>query len=78
MSSLRCINVKECSIGDEEVLLMAHGCPPLIEICLSGCDEITDASLMALGRRRHQLISLLFLAAIWHWVYWDLDQFHSI
>ena len=32
MSSLRCINVQGCSIGDEEVLLIANGCPPLIEI----------------------------------------------
>ena len=34
MSSLRCINVHGCRIGDEEVSLIAHGCPHLIEICL--------------------------------------------
>ena len=55
MSSLRYINVQISSIGVDEVSLIAHGCPHLLEICLSGCDRVTDASLIALGRRRHQL-----------------------
>ena len=58
MSSLKCINVQGCSIGDEEVLLMANGCPHLVEICLSGCDGITNASLITLGVNCRHLISI--------------------
>ena len=58
MSSLRCINLSGCSIGDEEVSLMAHGCPLLSAICLSGCERITDASCITLGRCCRQLISI--------------------
>ena len=48
MSSLKCINVQGCSIGDEEVLLMANGCPHLVKICLSGCDGITNDVMVAM------------------------------
>ena len=42
MSSPRCINVQGRSIGDEELLSIAYH---LIEICLSGCDGVTDTIL---------------------------------
>ena len=48
ISSLQHINLHDSGIGDKEVLLMANGCPHLVEICLSGCDGITDASLIVL------------------------------
>ena len=55
MSSPRCINVQGRSIGDEELLSIAYH---LIEICLSGCDGVTDTILIALGKNCHQLISI--------------------
>ena len=58
ISSLQYINLQRCSIADEEVFSIAHGCPHLIELCLFGCDGVTDASLIVLGRCCRQLISL--------------------
>ena len=58
ISSLRYINLKGTSIGDEGVLLIADGCPELAEISLSGCRRVTDASIIALGKSCHQLISI--------------------
>ena len=58
MSSLRYVSFDGCSVRDEEVLLMANGCPQLAEICLSDCDGVTDASLISLGRCCNQLISI--------------------
>ena len=58
ISSLRCIDLRESSIVDEDILWMARGCPCLAEICLSGCDGVTNASLIALGKFSRQLISM--------------------
>ena len=49
MSLLRNISLCRSKIGDEEVLLLAHGCPNLIEIGLDSCCDITDASMIAIG-----------------------------
>ena len=57
-SSLRYINLRRCSIGDELVLLIADGCPHLVEIFLSNCDGVTDVSLIALGKSCLKLISI--------------------
>ena len=58
ISSLRYINLKGTSIGDEGVLLIADGCPELAEISLSCCYKLKDASIIALGKSCHQLISI--------------------
>ena len=58
ISSLRHINLHYSSIGDEEVFIIANGCPHLAEICLYGCHGITDASLMVLGMNCRHLISI--------------------
>ena len=58
VSSLQCIDLRKSGIGDEDVLSMARGCPCLAEICLSGCDGVTNASLAALGKSGRQLISM--------------------
>ena len=50
ISSLRSIIFSHCKIGDEEVFLIAHGCPNLTEITLTACCGITDASMRPLGR----------------------------
>ena len=47
-----------CCNEDEGVLLIADGCPELAEISLSGCYKVTDASIIALGKSCHQLISI--------------------
>ena len=49
MSSLQYINVQRCSIGDEEVLLIAHGCPHLSEIDIFDCKNITDVGISYLA-----------------------------
>ena len=58
ISSLRYISLNGCNIGDEEISWLANGCPHLSGICLSGCNGVTDASLMALGRYCRHLISI--------------------
>ena len=56
ISSLRNISLWNSKIGDEEVSLVAHGCPKLTEISLLNCHDITDASMIALARCYRQLI----------------------
>ena len=58
ISSLQHINLHDSGIGDEEVFIIANGCPHLVEICLTGCDGITDASLIVLGMNCRHLISI--------------------
>ena len=45
-------------IGDAEVLSIAHDCPGLSEICLSGCKLVTDASVRMLPKWCPRLISI--------------------
>ena len=58
IASLRCISLRNCDIGDTEVISLAHGCPNLSEICLSGCDRVCNEGLVALAKFNHQLISI--------------------
>ena len=58
VSSLRYISLSHCDIGDNEVLLIAHGCPHLVEISLSKCQEVTDKCMIELVECCHELISI--------------------
>ena len=58
LSSLQYVSFYDCRIGENEVLLIAHGCPHLVEIRLSGCDAVTDESMIELVEYCHELISI--------------------
>ena len=50
VSLLRDVSFRECDIGDDEIITLAHDCPYLSEICLYGCVRVTDASIIALSK----------------------------
>ena len=57
-SSLRQISFRHCMVGAENILSMTSGCAHLREICLHGCNGVTDLSIRALAENSPELISL--------------------
>ena len=43
------------NMTDESVISISEGCPGLVSLCLSNCSRLTDASLVALAQKCHQL-----------------------
>ena len=58
MLSLREISLSNCNIIESDILSMVHCCPHLIDICLRGCDGVTDISIRAIGECCHEVASL--------------------
>jgi hypothetical protein len=45
------LSLTDCSISDSAVLALAAGCPGLSALYLAGCEQITDAAVVALSER---------------------------
>ncbi len=45
------LRLTDCSITDSAVLALAAGCPGLSDLYLAGCEQITDAAVVALSER---------------------------
>ena len=58
VSLLRNLSFRDCNIGDEEVISLAHDCPYLSEICLYDCQRISDASIVGLANWCVHLIAI--------------------
>ena len=66
VSLLRDVTFSESNIGDEEVIMLAHGSPYLCDICLFCCHRVTNAGVIALASCSHQLVFI------------DVGKYHDI